>query len=196
MKISIPFFFLSLSLATHAASYYTPDSIPPPPLPAKAKNEAIAYGLAIGSTLFPDWIGIAILKSSDATPRQTIEYTFLFSGLIVGPSTGQIYANSYKEGLLGISARGLGISLIVYSIANNAQFDYVSGNHNGYGALEFSGVIICTAGILYSLIDTHFAVHRYNNPGEPKLQKFGVMPSWRIDGNGTPQAGLVAWARF
>ncbi len=195
MNLRTSLFLLFLSSATFAASYYSPDSIPSPVLPDKAKNEAIAYGLAIGSTYLPGLIGVAISKNSDARPIQTIGIALALSGVVVGPSTGQIYASSYKEGLLGIAARGLGLSLMV---ANGSHFISSGGHHkfNGSDALGLSGSFLFFGGFFYSLIDTHFAGHRYNNPGERNLQKFGVTPSWNIDENGTPQPGMMAWARF
>jgi hypothetical protein len=125
-------------------STLVPAAIPP------AKNAAMAYTLAFGATVLPIAASILIFESEGP-----VGSSMTIGALWLGPSAGQFYARSPVTGFLGTGLR-VGGSLIVASSIGAMIGD------NADASSFLVGFSIFTAGTLYSLVDTYFAVNRAN----------------------------------
>ena len=127
-----------------------------------------------------------------------LAYTLIVLGLVTGPSFGQYYAGSYRQGIWATSVRllGTGMALPGYiryvedlnqTGASRHQSDFVSN-------MMVTGVLILETGIIYSWVDTYFAVKRANE--KLKAQRFGFSPELFPSNDGGLKPGMLAWAKF
>jgi hypothetical protein len=88
----------------------------------------------------------------------------ILSGIFVGPSVGQFYSGSVGAGLGATGLRVAGAGLMVAGLiralsACNLDDD---GQCNAGEGEAWAGLFLFGGGVLYSLIDTKFAVDRAN----------------------------------
>ncbi len=156
----------------------------------RTKSEQAAYAW----TLFGPGL---IIAPSFFIGDKPLGYALILSGLVAGPSFGQYYAGSYRQGIWATGVRLLGIGMALPSYmryvedlnrtgASRQHSDFVS-DMGGTGGLIF------LTGIIYSWVDTYFAVKRANEKFKP--QRFGFSPELLPTNDGL-KPGLLAWAKF
>ena len=202
MKLPALIFMLSITLASQAKSSI-PDSLA---AQQPAKSEAVAYGLALGSTVIPVLVGGAMIGvSPDGSAVTSIGKGFLITGLTLGltlgPSLGEFYAGSYKQGILGTSGRILGIGLVYFGALlsfNNRDYNGQRDMGGGPGdAVAIFGAALATCSTIYSLIDTHFAVKRAKEKTRAAhVTHFDIFPTLAHDADGSERMGMMARLSF
>ena len=197
MNLRTAFFLLSITLASHA-NMTVPDSLSQPLFPSPRKSETVAYSLAITGSLAPIIplieAGQRISKSKRVI-NPNPEYIISGMAFTLGPSLGQFYAGSPREGLIGCAIRAAGAGIFI--IANNSHCYSGSLDHPVCPEIELLGLIsfsLLGTGIYYSLHDTHYAVKRANE--NAKAQPFGFVPELIPSSNGKLLPGVMTWARF
>ena len=183
-------FVLLFALIVHARESVS-DSLNTVSLPQAEKSEAVAYGLAIGGTLVPIIplieAGVRGEKSKSGT-NSAPEYILSGVGFTFGPSLGQFYANSMRNGLWDCTIRAVGFGIIW--MAEDKYIDGVPYEE----LLSPITVSLIAGGIIHSFIDTHFAVQRANE--KFKTQHFGFSPELFPASNGGLKPGMMAWMSF
>lgn len=193
MKLATSFLTLTLSLAAHAATGEDSPASPPP-----EKSELIAYGLAVAGTLAPIAVGAVLAENNNFWAGTGI----ITGGVFIGPSLGQFYAGSWGQGAIGAIARSVGGALIFVGLVQAFDCEYggsAGENCSSDGSTAgISGLILFGGGGLYSLIDTHFAVQRYNERerAESGALHFDLFPALTRNADGSHRAGLMARVGF
>jgi hypothetical protein len=167
--------------------------------PRPVSNGA-AYTWALLGTAAPFLFGIAILGHGPSPGKGTVGFTLV--GMTVGPSLGQFYAGSQGRGLIGSAIRGSGLLMagigLDRALSDPCKHDPDGDtpcDEAGAGELMTLGLLTYAWGTLYSLIDTRFAVDRFN----AKLAKgadFGWSPLLVPGPEGSTRTGALAWIRF
>lgn len=160
---------------------------------AGGDREAVAYMLAIGATVLPLSLGY-FLAGSDDTPYMGVP--LLVAGGMIGPSVGQFYAGSHLHGWGGAALRTIG-GLIFMAGALEAYDDILCTDDcdgNEGGPAMAAGLIVGGAGVLYSLVDTHFAFSRPRS--EPEGGRLGWTPALGVTREGRTAYGARAWYQF
>ena len=158
-------------------------------------SESKAYKWAVGGTLLPVITGTSYIlyKVGNASDRrqggifshaEVSSLIGLFSlGAIIGPSLGEIYADSWGYGLLGIGLR-IGSILPIFTVSTS---DDLAGPF-------LATTILYIGATTYSFIDTHYAVKRAN--AKINAQRFGFSPELFPSSNGGLNPGMLAWLKF
>lgn len=148
---------------------------PTPPL----RSESKAYWLATGSTLLGAPIGL---------------------GLIFGPSAGQYYCGSYREGNLGVVGRIAGVGLVTFGGLGAYNSSPGRGSPNPiFSIFIIAGIDLFIASTIYSFVDTRSACDRANQRLEenvPPPKDYGFEPSLQLSQSGSLQPGVNAWIHF
>jgi hypothetical protein len=132
-----------------------------PPESRPAKSMAKAYAWAVGSTVVPIAIAYPMLNKENPTDREDlIGWPLMISGIFIGPSMGQFYAGSYLNGTGGIVVRAASVIGLVMAFSDCPLFDNGDESCGETGERVAAGIY--TAGVLYSLVETYFAVNRAN----------------------------------
>jgi hypothetical protein len=170
---------LFVPVARAEDSNMVPAAVPP------AKDPAMAYTLAFGATVLP-LVASFLIFDSDGPVGTWMNVGALW----VGPSAGQFYAGSPVTGLLGTGLRVGGSFLVASSIS-----DMIGDNADASSFL--AGLTIFTAGTLYSLVDTHFAVKRANQRArKAALPKTSLAPMLYPTRGGRLAPGMAACLTF
>ena len=170
-------------MTTQASTSSDSLSSPPP-----EKNEATAYALATGVTLLT-------LLSFNSSGTFAGEILFPIVCPIVGPSLGQIYAGSWWQATIGASVRTIGLTIMVASFLGSAQCDQNCPSLTGPVT---TGLIFLGGGIIYSFVDTHFAVKRANEKVRAKQTTvlFDLFPTLTYNTGSSHQMGMIARLSF
>jgi hypothetical protein len=163
-----------------------------------------AYSLALAATVLP-LAGAVIL--SDYTESEGIIGTsagLAIAGLLIGPSAGQFYAQSYKHAWLSSGVRLAGAfmgSVGFAAVLSDAycgwdtEEDVDCEDHSALGVtLLAGGVLTYAGGIVYSLVDTHRRVEDW--PARRGGKRHGWSPIFALDKQGALRPGAAAWMRF
>lgn len=157
------------------------------------KSPILALGLSLGSTAVPIVLPILPQTAVGAEPDGVLKplgISFIFGGLIAGPSVGHLYSAGYWQALIGSSIRALGTTGLV--VANNQRFAGLGGQETGYndGAvlLAFASSIALAGTAIYDLVTVWGAATDYNEARGLTAQ---VAPAV-----GPKQAGLTLRLQF
>ena len=146
------------------------------------KSPGLAVGLAIGSTLVPLGLGIALgFGLSDARGPE-VGWTALgvaLAGVSFGPSVGHFYAGELKRAILMSTARlllfGAGAPLVGGALVASA--------FGGGGVLVAAGVaggsVLVVSGfglLVWDLVDSNFAARRANRKALQSKPSLGWLP--------------------
>lgn len=74
----------------------------------ETKSVTQARGIAATNTLMPIALGVGTVALFDNHKVQTIGAAITIYGLALGPSTGNLYADDYTRGMLGLLVRAAG----------------------------------------------------------------------------------------
>ena len=165
-------------------------------------SEGVAYLLAIGGTVLPVYAAARIYTASDPGNNQALISDLPIFGLLIGPSLGELYLGSWRQGLGGALVRILGGTVAIVGAAaasNDLGCKAVSdANHckdnDGGGALGI-GLLLYATGFIYSMYDTHVAVNREERENAHS-DGFGWSPTLSPGREGRLIPGAMAWLRF
>lgn len=165
-----------------------------------------AIGISLGATVLPTLAAVAVSSVSDPGENIRLIATLGMSGLLVGPSVGQFYADSPLLGLLGVGVRTVGATTVVLGIAS-ALGNVVCGfrqvddpgsdecDDSGDGeAVIRAGLWIYGAGTLFSLAAIPWAVDRKHR--RKRLSAWEWTPTLALSSGGDFRPGAMASLRF
>lgn len=132
------------------------------------KSVSQARGIAFTNTLLPMATGIATVALFDNNTVQTIGAITAVYGLVMGPSTGNFYANDYGRGMAGLAARAAGVYLM--ADATREIFGSEFANALGIDDKEVSltdtkiliGEFLVLGSTVYNIITAKASVKEYN----------------------------------
>lgn len=105
-------FILFIPYQLAAQNYRSFDVKRPMMINEDVKSVSQARGIALTNTFLPIASGLASLAIFESESVQTIGAITVVYGMIMGPSTGNFYANDYSRGLLGLVTRAAGVYLL------------------------------------------------------------------------------------
>ncbi len=191
------------------------------PIPAPAgKSVLLAYGLALGATFIP--YGLYEFNHPSNGWAEFGLTTLSGVGLFGGPSAGEFYAEGGPTfaGSVGMAIRAVGVGFFIASgvVDVNAGLSSICANPDPsrYLFLPFgdltscpdtalyqkadhlatTGEVLFIGGMIYSLIDTYFAVQRGNAAKEEPARRFGWSPELAPANDGGLKPGVTAWVKF
>lgn len=168
----------------------------------KPKSEAVAYAWASGGTLALLAAGAGLTANTSAVGTGLL---VMAGGLVAGPSLGQYYAGSPAQARVGMAIRGLGLGMVLLGIAQGFELGHCShlhnlgpadlncGDENG-SILRILGTLTLGSGLVYSLVDTHYAVERHGR--RIGRAAFGFSPALALGPEGRLRPGGRAWMSF
>jgi hypothetical protein len=167
------------------------------------KSQAAAYSWAAGATLVPVAIALPLILRNGATDgNKVVGAIFLGSGLLVGPSAGQLYAGSENTAVAGMLIRGVGpgLSMLIEAIkVFDDPFYRCDSKCEASQIKTFAkfALVSFSIGTAYSLWDTHRAVNRANESArKAPVVKTSFAPALLPVGDGRLAPGLAFNARF
>jgi hypothetical protein len=171
-------------------------------------TKAKAYAWSILGTAAPIVIGLS-LSSNGGT--NALAPWLVVGGMLLGPSSGQFYAQAPGAGALGIGVRTVGGMLFIGGVVAMLDGICVEIDHNpdepgsskrcpdrdGGGSaapLMIAGSLVYLGGTLYSFFDAGWAVDRLRY--HPSESQFGWTPTLDLGTSGSTRTGVSAWMRF
>ena len=184
-----------LATTAHADQRFDPEPLPAPQLqPQEAihdKSPELAVGMSIGVTL-AGYVAMAEGANQDNAKLSVVG----FGAVFFGPSLGQWYAG--KTGGLGIAARGVGLTMMVYGISqlvsascadcarpNDVSTDQRAKLYLGTGAALWVGSTI------YDIVVGYRETDRFN-----RRQHATFAPTMIPAYNGTQAPGMTFATTF
>ncbi|HEX6981477.1 MAG TPA: hypothetical protein VF181_01845 [Balneolaceae bacterium] len=133
------------------------------------KSVSQARGIAFTNTLLPIATGVAAVALFDNNTVQSIGVITTVYGLVMGPSTGNFYANDYGRGFAGLAARAAGVYLM--ADATREIFGDEFANALGIDDKKVSltdtkiliGELLVLGSTLYNIISAKASVDEYNS---------------------------------
>lgn len=143
------------------------------------KSASKARTIALTNTLSPVGVGLGSVALFENNTIQTVGAALAVYGLVVGPSTGNFYAEDYKRGAFGMLVRGTGLFLMVDAtreIFGNEFADALKIDDQKVSLTDTKiliGEVLVLGSIAYNILSTQASVEEYNN----RNARFGL----RID---------------
>ena len=165
-------------------------------MPASARSEDQAIRLAMINTVFPVALGYGATVLFDDQSVQKVGAAVAVYGLVVGPSTGNFYANDYLRGGLGVMARFGGALLLQDATTElfGNKFATVLGVDDREVSFNDTGVLIGGAlmvgGIAFNIATAPLSAREHNRS---MGYAFRMQP---IPGTGRTAPVLAARIRF
>ncbi len=173
---------------------------------------AFALGLSVIGTALPVALGLKLANPTSNPEYTKVSTTLVLSGLFLGPSTGQFYANAPRHGFLGIGIRTAGAGVIILGFANLNLNPYSDApphppNEKLWAAVSIIGAMTYVGGVFYSLYDS-YAQGLVLQENRMQKQTFGVTPILQItpasakalaEKSSLPSTlttGAVGWMRY
>lgn len=135
------------------------------------KNVSEARNRALTGTFIPLATGVAATKLFKSKSMQTVGATLAVYGLIMGPSTGNFYAEDYMRGTLGALVRaGVGYymlrdatrEIMGKQVSESLGWDNKDVELDDTSVLIGAGVFLGT--MVYNVLSVRQSVNEYNNP--------------------------------
>lgn len=159
-------------------------------------REGAAYGWAAAGTFVP--MGLSMLLAGSENDAFKLSGVLLTgAGLLAGPSMGQYYAGSGWPATIGLAARTTGLWMLLTGIDLGSRSTGCTDDCPWSDGTEFAiaGWSTMGIGLVYSLIDTHYAVKRARHRAEAS-ERIGFAPTLAWNGDGKAQVGGRTWLRF
>lgn len=136
------------------------------------RSEAEAVNQALINTVVPLGMGVGAVKLFESNTLKTFGASLAVYGMVVGPSTGNFYANDYLRGGLGALTR-LGAAFLLQDATSEVfgsdfaeALNVDNGNNNTPVAIEDTEIIVGGAlmvgTIAYNIISAQASVREYN----------------------------------
>jgi hypothetical protein len=157
------FFILSVALPAMAQPETTGLGVS-----AQARSESEAISQAIVNTATPIAVGVGAVKLFNNNTVQTVGASLALYGLMVGPSTGNFYANDYLRGGLGALTR-IGAAFLLQDATSEVfgrDFADALNVDNEPVSIEDTNIIVGSAllvgTIVYNIASAPASVREYN----------------------------------
>lgn len=132
------------------------------------RTEGEAIKQAVMNTVLPIGTGYGAVKLFDNNTLETVGASLAVYGLVVGPSTGNFYANDYLRGGLGALTR-LGAALLLQNATSEVfgrEFADAIGVDNSSVSIKDTDIIVGSTLMLgtiaYNIISAPVSVREYN----------------------------------
>lgn len=135
----------------------------------KLKSVAKARSVALTNTALSIGTGIGMVALFENNTVQKIGGFLGVYGIVLGPSTGNFYANDYPRGFAGAGVRAIGAFLMVDATSEifGREFADALGVDDQDVSLTDTKMLIGEAlivgGIIYSIISAKKSVQEFNN---------------------------------
>ncbi len=192
---------ITLLVAAPYCMAQLPAEQPEHPLPSLSQpREGAAYNRLLLGTLGPVVVGsVMIGMENDALAVAGL--FVMATGLAAGPSWGQYYAGSPWQANIGLAGRTIGVGSLLYglhlALDDSGCTDDCHWNDGRY--FVKGGYAMLIGGLLYGLIDTHFAVHRAAQKSakeKPFAEGIQLAPILARNAEGDTRVGGQAWMHF
>jgi hypothetical protein len=196
---------LVLLAALPARASGPPSAMPPPPgytiapTPgATRRDPAIALGLSLGVTA----AGLGLLAAAPPADESDLGDGMALAGLLailIGPTTGHLYADRIGNTGLGIRAVSASVGLVAFSGLGLCAFDLSGdddddGEHCGWWAMAAVGSsLLYAGGTIYEIVDAPRAARAYNQRHGLDL---ALAPTAVRAGDGSQAPGLAVSGSF
>ncbi len=149
------------------------------------KSVSEARNIALTNTLMPLATGLSTVALFENNTVQTVGAVMAVYGIIMGPSTGNFYAQDYGRGAAGLAARSVGAYLMVNAtseifgrtFANSLNVDNKSVSLTDTKMII--GEVLILGGAVYNLLSAKTSVEQYNSG----TQQFAVRVTPSIVGD-------------
>lgn len=133
------------------------------------KSVSEARNIALTNTLMPLATGLGTVALFENNTIQTVGAVMAVYGIIMGPSTGNFYAQDYGRGAAGLAARSVGAYLMVNAtseifgrtFANSLNVDNKSVSLTDTKMII--GEVLILGGTVYNLLSAKTSVEQYNS---------------------------------
>lgn len=147
----------------------------------RVKSVSKARSIALTNTALSIGTGLGMLTLFDSHTVHKVGAVVAAYGVLVGPSTGNFYANDYPRGFAGVGARTIGAILMLD--ASREIFGNSFGNALGVDDQKVSltdtkiliGEAIVVGSLVYNLLSLKNSVQEFNN--QQKKFAISVMPA-------------------
>jgi len=136
--------------------------------PRNARDEDQALRLSLINTVFPVALGYGAVALFDNSTVQKTGAALAVYGLVIGPSTGNFYANDYLRGGMGALARFGGALLLQDATEEllGSRFSTVLNVDDREVSLDETGIIVGGAlmvgGLAFNYITAPLSAREYN----------------------------------
>ena len=133
------------------------------------KSASKARSIALSNTLSPIGLGLGSVALFENNTIQTVGSALTVYGLVVGPSTGNFYAEDYKRGAFGMLVRATGAFLMVDAtreIFGNDFADALKIDDKKVSLTDTKiliGEVLVLGSIAYNILTTGASVEEYNS---------------------------------
>jgi hypothetical protein len=179
-----------------------PGAMPPAPgdpiapTPGAIRREpAIALGLSLGVTA----AGLALMAAAPPADESDLGDGMALAGLLailIGPTTGHLYADRIVNTGLGIRAASASVGFVAFGGLAMCAFgdEDDDGDHCGWWALAAAGSsLVYAGGTVYEIVDAPRAARAYNRRHGLDLT---LAPTAVRAGDGSEAPGLVVAGAF
>lgn len=132
------------------------------------KSVSKARSIALTNTLSPMGLGIGSVVFFENNTFETAGAALAVYGLVVGPSTGNFYAEDYQRGALGMAVRTAGVFLMADAtreIFGNDFANALTVDDKEVSLLDTKiliGEVLVLGSIIYNVVSTQASVNKYN----------------------------------
>jgi hypothetical protein len=162
------------------------------------KSVGVAYASALAGTVLPIAVGTLLMEEGGA--NNYAAGWLVAGGILLGPSTGQFYAQSLGHGLLASLVRTAGAGMLFVGILQGLDFESDEegepDDDNQGAGLRILGTATFLGGVAFSLIDTYFAVERYRKKQRVPGYSLEIAPTLSPAAGGGLHPGAMALIRF
>lgn len=133
------------------------------------KTTSKARSIAFTNTLSPIALGLGTVTWSENNTIETAGAVLAVYGLIMGPSTGNFYAEDYQRGTIGMAARTVGAYLMADAtreIFGNDFADALTIDDKKVSLTDTKvliGGVLVLGSMVYNILSTQASVEEYNN---------------------------------
>ncbi|MFH5831215.1 hypothetical protein [Halalkalibaculum sp. DA384] len=132
----------------------------------RSENQAVSQALI--NTIMPIGVGYGAVKLFDGNTAETLGASLAIYGLVVGPSSGNFYANDYLRGGLGALTR-LGAAFLLQDATSEVfgrEFADALGVDNSSVSFSETNIVVgstlMVGTIAYNIITAPVSVREYN----------------------------------
>jgi hypothetical protein len=195
----------ALVLATVPAQAAPPSAAPPTVAPRVAlaptpgavrRDPAVALGLSLGVT----GAGVALMTAAGAVGESDLGDGMALAGflaILVGPTTGHIYADRIANPGLGIRAVSASVGIVSFSALGLCAFslddDGDDADCSGWALAGYAAWLVYAGGTVYEIADAPRAARAYNQRHGLEV---ALAPTSVRAGDGSQAPGLAVAGRF
>jgi len=141
--------------------------------PDGMKSASQARSIALTNTVMPIGVGLGSVALFSNDNIQTVGAGLAVYGLIMGPSTGNFYAEDYPRGVVGMGVRAIGAYLMVDAtreIFGNEFADALKIDDQDVSLTDTKiliGELLVLGSVVYNIWSSSRSVEEYNSSKKP-----------------------------